>query len=239
MNLDTLVFAAHPDDAELGMGGTIAKFTKSNYRVGLLDLTQGEMGTRGNSDLRKQEATEAARILNVSVRENLLIPDGDIQVKDVNVNKIVMLIRKHLPKVIFAPYFNDRHPDHVDACKLIKKAFFVSGLNKYETSEGDKQQEAYRPAKLYYYMQTYTFKPSFIIDVTDSFDDKMKSVKAFSTQFYNPDSNEPDTFISQPEFIEYVVARAKHYGFQIGKKYGEPFYCEEELEIDITNLFMK
>jgi bacillithiol biosynthesis deacetylase BshB1 len=236
MNLDVLVFAAHPDDAELGMGGTIAKCTKSNIRVGIIDITQGEMGTRGNSDVRREEALKAAEILNTSIRENLTIPDGDIQLTDVNVKSIVKLIRKHRPKVIFAPYFNDRHPDHVSASNLIKKAFFVSGLKKYETSEQGKEQGAYRPGKLFYYMQTYTFNPSFIIDISNSFEEKMKSVKAFATQFHDPNNSEPDTFISQPQFIEYVEARAKHYGFQIGKKYGEPFYCDEDIELDISQI---
>jgi bacillithiol biosynthesis deacetylase BshB1 len=239
MNLDVLVIGAHPDDVELGMGGTIAKITKSNLRVGIVDITQGEMGTRGNSDIRREEALKAAEILKTSIRENLLIPDGDIQLADDNVKKIVVLIRKYYPKVIFAPYFNDRHPDHVSASNLTKKAFFVSGLKKYETSEQGQEQEAYRPEKLYYYMQTYTFNPSFIIDISNSFDEKMSSVMAFGTQFHDPDSNEPDTFISQPEFIEYVEARAKHYGFQIGKKYGEPFYCEEDIELDISQIFSK
>jgi bacillithiol biosynthesis deacetylase BshB1 len=237
MNLDAIVFAAHPDDAELGMGGTISKITKSNLKVGLVDITLGEMSTRGNSDIRKQEADKASKILKTSIRENLFIPDGDIQLTDENVKKIVVLIRKHLPKVIFAPYFNDRHPDHVSASNLVKKAFFVSGLNKYVTSKKSKKQKAYRPEKLFYYMQTYSFNPSFIMDISNSFEEKMHSVKAFGTQFHDPESDEPDTFISQPEFIEYVEARAKYYGFQIGKKYGEPFYCDEDIELDIAQIF--
>ena len=156
MNLDALVFAAHPDDAELGMGGTIAKLTGNKFSVGLIDITQGEMGTRGNSDIRNYEALEATKILKSSIRENLLIPDGDIQLTNDNVKKIVMLIRKYCPKVIFAPYFNDRHPDHVSASNLIKKAFFVSGLKKYETSEEGREQKAYRPWKLFYYIMFQT-----------------------------------------------------------------------------------
>jgi len=237
MNLDALVFAAHPDDAELGMGGTIARISKSKHSVGLVDLTQGEMGTRGSSDTRKQEALKAALILKTSIRENLLIPDGDIQLTDDNIKKIVIMIRKYCPKSIFAPFFDDRHPDHVSASNLIKKAFFVSGLEKYGTSEQGLEQEAYRPGKLFYYMQTYTFNPSFIIDISNSFDEKMSSVRAYATQFHDPESSEPETFISKPEFIEYVEARAKYYGFQIGKKYGEPFYCDEDIELNIPQIF--
>ena len=195
------------------------------------------MSTRGNTDIRKQEALEAAKILKTSLRENLMIPDGDISLTDENVKKVVVLIRKYHPKVIFAPYFNDRHPDHVTASNLVKKAFFESGLKKYNTYEQGQEQEAYRPKKIFYYMQTYSFSPSFIIDISNSFDEKMGSVRAFGTQFHDPNSDEPDTFISQPEFIEYVEARAKYYGFQIGRKYGEPFYCEEHIELDISQIF--
>ena len=239
MNLDGLIFAAHPDDAELGMGGTIAKLAKNNFSVGIVDLTQGEMSTRGDTESRRQEALKADSILKTSIRENLLIPDGDIQLTDENIRKVVILIRKYCPKIIFAPYFSDRHPDHVSASNLAKKAFFMSGLKNYKTSEKGKDQEKYRPTKIYYYMQTYTFNPSFIVDISNTFDEKMKAVRAYSSQFHDPENTEPETFISNPEFIEYVEARAKHYGFQIGKKYGEPFYCDEEIELDLLQIFSK
>ena len=236
MNIDTLVFAAHPDDAELGMGGTIAKFVKSNFSVGIIDITQGEMSTRGNTEIRKQESLKADSILMTSIRENLLIPDGDIQLTDENVRKIVIMIRKYRPKVIFAPYFNDRHPDHLNVSNLVKKAFFISGLLKYKSFDEGNEQDTYRPGKLYYYMQTYTFIPSFIIDISTTFNEKMNSVRAYSSQFYDPKNTEPETFISNPQFIEYVEARARHYGFQIGKRYGEPFFCEEHIELDISKV---
>ena len=238
MTLDVLVFAAHPDDAELAMGGTIARFTNDGLSVGIVDLTRGEMGTRGNADTRQKEALEAAKILKTSIRENLLIPDGDIEISNGNIRKVVMLMRKYKPKIVFAPFYNDRHPDHIGASKLIKRAMFVSGLEKIKTSEGEITQRAYRPAKLYYYMQTYTFEPSFVVDISNFFETKMKSVWAYSTQFHNPESNEPETFISSPEFIEYVDARAKYYGFQIGKKFGEPFYCEEKIELNLNGMLI-
>ncbi len=236
MNLDILVFAAHPDDAELSMGGTIAKFTESSFKVGVIDLTQGEMGTRGSAELRKIEAADAAKILKISVRENLLIPDGDIQISNENINKVVVMMRKYCPGLVFAPYFNDRHPDHIHTSDLIKEAMFVSGLSKVKTFEGENAQAVFRPSKLFYYMQTYTFQPSFIVDITDSFDKKMNSVRAFKTQFHNPDSNEPETFISKPEFIDFVESRAKYFGFQIGKKFGEPFYSEVNIELSINDM---
>ena len=237
MNLDVIVFAAHPDDAELSMGGTIAKLTKNNFKVGIVDLTQGEMGTRGSEDVRRKEAIKAAKILKISTRENLLIPDGDIQLSDGNIKKVVIVLREYRPKIIFAPYFNDRHPDHISASRLIKRAMFVSGLIKIKTYGKKVAQKAYRPLKLFYYMQTYTFKPSFIVDISDSFKLKMQSVKVYETQFHNPNSNEPETFISKPEFIDYIETRAKFYGFQIGKKFGEPFYSEEEIELGLESLF--
>jgi len=236
MYLDVLIFAAHPDDAELTMAGTIARLSCSNYKVGIVDLTRGELGTRGTEETREREAFQAAIILKLSIRENLLIPDWNIQRNKENLMKVVMAIRRFRPKIIFAPYFNDRHPDHIDASKLVKEAMFVSGLTKVKTFDKEVAQEAFRPNKLFYYMQTYSFEPSFIIDVSDYFDIKMKAVRAFETQFYNPKSKEPETFISQPEFLSFIEARAKVYGFQIGKKFGEPFYCEEKIELDLSNL---
>lgn len=234
MHLDVLIFAAHPDDAELAMGGTIAKFTKHGLKVGIIDLTRGELGTRGTAETRQREAFQAAGILKLAIRENLDLADGNIEIKKENISKIVMSIRKYKPKIIFAPYFNDRHPDHMDASNLVKRAMFSSGLHKYKTAEKEKQQDHYRPQKLYYYMQTYTFEPSFVIDVSECFETKMKAVKVYSTQFYDPKSVEPETFISKPGFIKYIESRAQFYGFKIGKEYAEAFYCEEPIELDVV-----
>ncbi len=236
MTLDVLVFAAHPDDAELSMGGTIAKLTKDSYKVGIVDLTKGELGTRGNEKTRQTEAAKADKILNVSVRRNLGIPDGDIQRTKENLMLVIREIRKFKPKIIFAPYFNDRHPDHHDASVLVKEAMFSTGLPKVKTFDKKIDQKAYRPKKLFYYMQTYTFEPTFIVDISDSFETKLKSIKAFKTQFFNPESKEPETFISRPEFLDYLISRSQFYGFQIGKHYGEPFYCEEKIEYDLAML---
>lgn len=236
MNLDILVFAAHPDDAELSMGGTIAKFTSQNLKVGIIDFTRGELGTRGTADTRQKEAFQAAISLKVALRENLNIPDGNILRNQENLMKVVMEIRKYRPKIIFAPYFNDRHPDHIDASVLVKKAMFSSGLPKVRTFDKEVSQPAFRPSKLFYYMQTYTFEPSFIVDISKHFETKMKAVRAFGTQFYDPKSAEPETFISSPKFLDYIDSRAKFYGFQIGKDYGEPFFCEDKIEFDFEGL---
>ena len=237
MNLDVLVFAAHPDDAELAMGGTIAKLSNNNLKVGIIDLTRGELGTRGSAETRQREAFNAAIALKVATRENLELNDGDIRNNKENLMKIIIELRKFKPKIIFAPYFNDRHPDHIDASNLIKRAMFSSGLAKIKTFDKEVPQLHYRPEKLFYYMQTYTFDPSFIVDVTETFDQKMKAVECYSSQFHNPHSKEPETFISRPEFLTYIRSRAEYYGFAISKIYGEPFYCEEKIELNLVGLF--
>lgn len=236
MNLDVLVFAAHPDDAELSMGGTIAKLTSQNFKVGLIDFTRGELGTRGSADLRQQEAFQAALALKIAVRENLNIPDGNIERNKQNLIKVIMVIRRFKPKIIFAPYFNDRHPDHIDTSFIVKQAMFSTGLIKIKTFDKEVAQQAFRPSKLFYYMQTFTFEPSFIVDVSSCFEMKMKAINSYSSQFFNPKSTEPETFISKPGFIQYIESRAQFYGFQIGKQCGEPFFCEEKIELDISSL---
>jgi bacillithiol biosynthesis deacetylase BshB1 len=239
MNLDALIFAAHPDDAELAMGGTIAKLTKSDLKVGIIDLTRGELGTRGTAETRQQEAFNAAIALKIKVRENLEIPDGEIKNSKENLMKVIITIRKYKPKIVFAPYFNDRHPDHIDASNLIKRAMFSTGLSKIKTFDKEVPQHHYRPEKLYYYMQTYTFDPTFIVDISECMELKMKSVQCYSTQFHDPKSKEPETFISSPEFLNYIKSRAEFYGFSIGKRYGEPFFCEEKIELDLVNTLRK
>ncbi len=233
-HLDVLVFAAHPDDAELSMGGTIAKLAKKGHKVGIYDLTRGELSTRGSVDIRQEEAVKAGVILKVAMRENLDIPDGHIEQTQENLNKVISVIRRHKPAVVFAPYKNDRHPDHIDASSLIKRAVFLSGLPKVTTYFNNHHQEAFRPSKIYYYMQTFTFEPTFIVDISGHFDQKMAAVEAFKSQFHDPKSKEPETFISNPGFMEFIKSRARFYGFRIGKEYGEPFFCEENIEYDFS-----
>ncbi len=237
MELDFLAFAAHPDDVELSIGGTIKKMINKNKPFGVIDLTEGELSSRGTRETRKEETKNAAQTLGITVRKNLGLPDGNIFINEKNTIKIIEQIRKFRPKIIFAPYFNDRHPDHIATGKLIKRAYFLSGVTKVKTTYKGKDQKAYRPKKIFYFMQTFEFTPSFIVDISETFEDKMKSVLAYKTQFYNKDldKTEPKTFISNPEFIKYLEARAKTYGFKIGKEYGEPFFSEEEIELDILN----
>jgi bacillithiol biosynthesis deacetylase BshB1 len=238
MKLDILVFSAHPDDAELSMGGTIAKFTNEGLKVGVVDLTKGEMSTRGNTRIRAKETAKATEILKLKVRLNLGLKDGDLFYTNIAMKKVVTKLRKYKPKVVFAPYKNDRHPDHIDVSNLVKRAVFNSGLKKFKTTDEGKIQDHYRPGKIFYYMQTYLFDPSFIVDISDYFSTKMKAVKAFKSQFYNSKLQEEDTFISRPEFLDYIEVRAKFYGFQIGKKFAEPFYSEKEIESDINSILI-
>ncbi len=235
MKLDVLIFAAHPDDAELSMGGTIAKLTLAKLKVGVVDLSKGELGTRGNEKTRAIEAKVAGKILKLTHRENLGFKDGSLKFNEKYLNVIVSQIRKFQPKIIFAPFKNDRHPDHVGTSQLVKEAMFFSGLPKFITKENGKLQPAYRPQKLFYYMQTYEFNPTFIIDISETYKLKMETVLAYKTQFHNPKSKEPETFISQPKFLKYLEARARQFGFKINKEFGEAFYCEEEIEYDLVN----
>ncbi len=237
MKLDALFFAAHPDDAELSCGGTIIKMVKSGKKAGIIDLTQGELGTRGSKSIRASEAKDAQKILGLSIRENLKIKDGQIENSPRNRLKIISVIRTFQPSIIFMPYHNDRHPDHINANKLIKESAFYSGLQKISTKKNGKTQSPHRPRKNFFYMQTYTFEPSFIIDITDEFSQKMEAVKSYGSQFYKPGNKKPETFISSRNFIEYIEARARFYGFMIGTKYGEPFYTPEKIRLNNDNLF--
>ena len=239
MILDVLVFAAHPDDAELSMGGTIAKLTSTGLKVGIIDLSRGELGTRGSAEIRMKEAQNAGEILKIAHRENLGFKDGSLKSNEEYLIKIISKIRKYQPKIIFAPYFNDRHPDHIGTSQLVKEAMFFTGLPKISTEENNRIQPTFRPEKLFYYMQTYEFKPTFISDISGFFESKMKSILAYETQFHNPESLEPETFISQPNFLKFVEARAKYFGFKINKDYGEAFFCEEEIEYDLLSILKK
>ncbi len=236
MDLDVLIFASHPDDAELAMGGTIAKFVKNDKKVGIIDLSAGEMGTRGTVETRSKETEEASKILGIQVRENLGLPDGQLKINNEFVEAVITQIRRYKPSVIFAPYFNDRHPDHIGTSRIVKEAFFFSGLTKIETEFDGEPQKPFRPDKIFYYMQYYEFTPSFIFDISETLDQKMKAMQAYGTQFFNEKRKleEPETFISQMNFIKFIEARARYFGFKIGKEYGEPFYSEEEIEHDFS-----
>jgi len=237
LKLDALFFAAHPDDIELSCGGTVAKLVKLGKKVGIADLTQGELSTRGSTALRKKEALNAAKILGISGRINLGIPDGDIQNTLANRTRIIKIIRDLRPEIIFFPHFHDRHPDHFHAHELVKEAAFYSGLSKIKTTLNSKHQKAHRPRKNYYYMQTYVFEPNIIADISDVHSIKMKAISCYKSQFYDPISKEPATFISDPRFIKFIETRARNYGFMVGVEFGEPFYTEEKVKLNPIDLF--
>lgn len=234
MKLDILVFSAHPDDAELGCGGTIAKHISLGYKVGVVDLTRGELGTRGTVQTRDQEAKDSAKILKLSVRENLNLRDGFFKNDEDHQLKLIQAIRKYQPEIVLANAIHDRHPDHGKGADLTFDSCFLAGLAKIETKEEGQVQQAWRPKHLFHYIQSQLIIPDFVVDVTAHWQTKMDSIRAFKTQFFDPTSNEPETFISKPTFLTFLEARAKEFGQSIGAGYGEGFtttskICVEDL----------
>lgn len=234
MKLDLLAFGPHPDDIELTCSGTIAKAVKAGYKAGIIDLTEGELSTRGSTVIRAREAKAAANALGC-VRENLHLPDGHIDMNDANLLKVIQIIRKYRPGIVLIPHLSERHPDHVHGHHLCREAWFYSGLRKITTKLHGKSQEPWRPNNYFHYMQWQEFQPSFIVDVSDVYAARMKSILAYRSQFHDPKSKEPQTILSQRSFLDFVETIAKSYGFKIGVKYGEPFYSTEP--IGITDLF--
>jgi len=235
MNTDIMAIGAHPDDVELACGGSIAKFTQQGYKVILVDLTQGELGTRGTKEVRTKEGEEAARILGCQARVNLCIPDGNIEISQDNIKKLISTIRAYQPRLLLIPHFDERHPDHVHAHQLCKEAWFYSGLRKVETIYDGEKQEAFRPDGYFTFMQAYEFPPTFVLDISDTYNKKIESVKAHRSQFFDPNSNEPETILSRPSFFEFLNTRARYYGETIGVQYGEPFFSP--VPIGVSDIF--
>ena len=237
MKLDILAFAAHPDDVELSCAGTLHKAFKSGKKVGVIDFTEGELGTRGTPESRKEEAHASAKILGLSIRDNLKFQDGFFQNDREHQIEVIKSIRKYRPDIVLANAIDDRHSDHGRASLLVKDACFLAGLAKIETFDDGKMQEPWRPKVVYHYIQSIPLTPDFIVDVSDEWQVKMDAVKAFKTQFFDPDSNEPETYISNPRFMEMINSRGIHYGHEIGVHYGEGFTVERKLGVDdITSL---
>jgi N-acetylglucosamine malate deacetylase 1 len=235
MKLNILAIGVHPDDVELGCSGSILKHISLGYTVGIIDLTKGELGTRGNAELRFKEALEAAKILGVTVRENLGYADGFFQNDQQHLLPLIEKIRFYQPDIVFGNAFTDRHPDHGRAGKLISDACYCSGLLKVETFHDETRQLPWRPKAVYHYVQDRYQRPDIVVDITEFLEKKFESIKAFSSQFYNPDSKEPVTPISGEEFFEVVKSRAIDYGRQIGVKYAEGFVAERY--VGVNNLF--
>ncbi len=236
MKLDILVIAAHPDDAELSCAGTILNHVKLGHKVGIVDLTRGELGTRGTALTRKEEAENAAEILGVSLRENLELQDGFFVNDAAHQKKVIKAIRKFRPEIVLGNAIYDRHPDHGRGAELIYESFFYSGLAKIETTdELGNLQQPWRPKALYHFIQTLSLKPDFIVDVSNTWEKKMEAIRAFKTQFYDPASKEPETHISSPQFMKLVEARGVEFGSAIGSAYGEGFTIRKTL--GVKNLF--
>jgi N-acetylglucosamine malate deacetylase 1 len=235
MKLDVLAIGVHPDDVELGCSGTLIKEVKRGKKTGVIDLTQGELGTRGTIETRFQEAEEAAKIMGVSVRENLKMRDGFFQNDEANQLQLIQAIRKYQPEIIIGNILEDRHPDHGRAGQLIYDACFLSGLKQVKTKDEEgREQEKWRPKQLLHYLQDRFYEPDVIVDITEVWEQRLQSIKAYKTQFHNPGSNEDETYISSPEFLESIIARARLLGKRIGVQFAEGFISKKS--IGISNL---
>ena len=237
MKLDILAFAAHPDDVELSASGTILAHIAQGKKVGIIDLTQGELGSRGSAEIRLQEVELSNKILGIHVRENLKFRDGFFVKDETHLLKVIEMIRKYQPDIILANAVSDRHIDHGRAADILNDACFLSGLVKIKTSVDGKPQLPWRPKALYHYIQDRYINPDMIVDITPFIDKKMESIKAFSSQFYDPNSTEPQTPISSEDFLKFIESRALQFGRAIGVKYGEGFTVKITIGVkDITTL---
>jgi bacillithiol biosynthesis deacetylase BshB1 len=230
MKLDVLAIGAHPDDVELGCSGVLIKEVKKGKKVGIVDLTQGELGTRGTVETRYQEAADAAKIIGVHVRENLKMRDGFFVNDEAHQMQVIQVLRKYRPEIVIGNILDDRHPDHGKGGKLIYDACFLSGLKQIKTvDDKGQEQEKWRPKYLLHYLQDRFYEPDFIVDISDVWEQRLESIKAYKTQFHNPESNEPQTYISSPEFLEAVIARAKLLGKRIGVQFAEGYISKKNI----------
>lgn len=228
MKLDILAFGAHPDDVELSCCGTLLVEKQRGKKIGIIDLTEGELGTRGDIETRRQETKHSSEILNPDIRENLGLADGFFSNDKATVIKVIEVIRKYRPDIIICNAIQDRHPDHGKAAALIQEAAFLSGLVKVETKE---HNTPWRPHHVYHYIQDSYIEPDFIVDISSVFEKKLEAIKAYKTQFFNADIEGPETYISRPEFLEFVVNRSKIFGKRIGVAYAEGFITKKDIGI--------
>ena len=235
MKLDVLAFGVHPDDVELSASGTILKHITLGKKVGILDLTRGELGTRGSVEIRNSESAKAAEILGVSIRENLDMRDGFFINDEAHQLKVIQMIRKYQPEIVLCNAVKDRHIDHGKGSKLVSDACFLSGLRQIKTELNGEAQEAWRPKVVYHYIQWQNIEPDFVVDISEFMDKKMDSVLAYGSQFYDPNSKEPATPISTKNFMEYVKAKCSLFGRAINVDYAEGFTVNRY--IGVENLF--
>lgn len=230
MELDALAFGAHADDVELACGGTLIKLAELGHKTGVIALTRGEMATRGSVEVRAREFGDSAQIMGLAAHQMLDLPDGKVEVSWENKLKIIEAVRAHRPKIVFAPYWVDRHPDHEQTSELVRQAAYLAGLKKLETG-----QPPFRPHRVIFYQSRFEFSPSFIVDISDSHEQKMKAIRAYGSQFYgqSPTGSEAEsTLIGRPEFLETIESRDRRYGANIGVRYGEPFLVREAIKLN-------
>lgn len=232
MKLDILAIGAHPDDVELSCSATIAKEIEKGRKVGILDLTRGELGTRGTAEIREKEAKAAAEILGVTIRENLEFSDGFFVNNVAHQLEIIKVLRRYQPDIVLCNAIDDRHIDHGKGAKLVADACFLSGLRKIETIYNGNSQDAWRPKNLFHYIQWKNLTPDVVVDVTGFMDKKLESVKAYRSQIFNENSEEPETPISSSNFLESITYRAKDLGRLIGADYGEGFTVSRYVAVD-------
>jgi bacillithiol biosynthesis deacetylase BshB1 len=231
MKIDVLAIGAHPDDVELGCGGTIAKLISEEKKIAIVDLTRGELGTRGTDETRATEAAEAAAVLGISARENLQMKDGFLQNSEEYQLRIVKMIRKYQPELVLCNAIDDRHPDHAKAAKLVSDACFLSGLIKIETELDGEKQKAWRPKQVFHYIQWKNIEPDFVVDISGFLDKKIEACLAYKTQFYDPNSSEPMTPIATKDFLESLTYRAQDLGRLSGIDYAEGFTSEKTIAL--------
>ncbi|MEO8721836.1 MAG: bacillithiol biosynthesis deacetylase BshB1 [Ginsengibacter sp.] len=233
MKLHLLAFGVHPDDVELSCAGTLLVEKNNGKKVGIIDLTRGELGTRGSAEIRKQEAEHSAKVLGVDIRENLGMADAFFRNDIENQLKIITVLRKYQPEIVLCNAPEDRHPDHGRSSRLVADATFLSGLRKIETFDGTIKQEIWKPGYVLNYIQDQYFTPTFVVDISDVIDKKVEAIRSFETQFFSngPNDDEPQTYISSPEFLESVIYRSKMYGKMIGVKHAEGFISKKMIGI--------
>jgi N-acetylglucosamine malate deacetylase 1 len=238
MKLDILLMAAHPDDAEMSCGGTIASAIAQGKKVGIVDFTRGELGTRGTPEIRASEAAAASKILKVSARENLGFRDGFFKNDEEHQMKLIAAIRRYQPDIVLANAIEDRHPDHGKGAALAVDACFLSGLRMINTFDADgTPQAAWRPKALYHYIQDVYIKPDFVVDISNYWDVKEASIRAYKSQFHDPASKEPESYLTSPEFLDFLKARSQEMGHKIGAKFGEGYTTRKMIGVnDLFNL---
>jgi bacillithiol biosynthesis deacetylase BshB1 len=235
MKLDVVAFGAHPDDIELVAGGTLLKLADLGYRTGVVDMTRGELGTRGNARIRAHEAQASAKVLKLRIRENLGLKDGQIFDNLPARLQLVKVLRTYRPDFVLTHYWDDKHPDHVHTSHLVTAACYLSGLAKVRT-----RQERFRPKRIFYFMLPSHVRPSFVVDISNYFEKRMEALNCFRSQLYDPRSKEPGTYLSVPDFLPALEAMHRYYGTLVQAQFGEAFYCKEVMAVqDPVALFRK